>query len=81
MGIGKDGYDVPTYNDQEEKQIKLQEKVDKWWYELEESYKCELMEDYYPDDVSLMSTDDMWNGLDWNDKWGIYKGDKDEVYP
>lgn len=78
MRIGKDGYDVPTYNDEEERQIKLQEIVDKWWYDLEENYKSELMEDYGSDDA-LMNADAMWNELDWNDKWDIYRGEHDEV--
>ena len=78
MPIG-DGPDIPQYNEEEERQIKLQEKVDKWWFDLEENYKYELIESYYPDDAYLMSVDEMWNGLDWNDKWGIYSGEHDEV--
>ena len=78
MSIGN-GPDIPSYNEEEERQIKLQEKVDKWWFDLEENYKYELIESYYPDDAYLMNIDEMWNGLDWNDKWDIYRGEHDEV--
>lgn len=78
MSIGN-GPDIPSYNEEEERQIKLQEKVDKWWFDLEENYKYELIESYYPDDAYLMSVDEMWNGLGWNDKWDIYRGEHDEV--
>ena len=77
--IGKDGYDVPTYNKEEEEQLQLQEKVDKWWYNLDDNYKFELIESYYPDKAHLMGLEEMWKGLDWNDKWDIYRGEKDEV--
>ena len=77
--IGKDGYDVPTYDKDEEEQLRLKEKVEEWWHDLEENYKYELIENYYLDDAHLLSTDVMWNGLDWNDKWDIYRGEHDEV--
>ena len=47
----KRAYDVPTYNPEEERQIELHEKVDKWWYDLDDNYKFELIESYYPDDA------------------------------
>ena len=77
IGSGPDCYDgnVP----EEDKQIKLQEKVEEWWRGLDENYQFELLEPYYPDKAHLMGVDEMWNGLDWNDKWDIYKNEKDEV--
>ena len=78
MPIGN-GPDIPQHNKDEEEQLQLQEKVDRWWFDLEENYKYELIESYYPDDAYLMSIDEMWNGLDWNDRWDIYRGEHDEV--
>lgn len=78
MPVGN-GPDIPSYNEEEEKQLRLKEKVDKWWYDLEENYRYELMESYYPDDAYLMNVDEMWRGLDWNDKWDIYRGEHDEA--
>lgn len=69
---------MPTESE-EEKQARLKEKVAIWWRDLDSNYKLELMESYYPDEAHLMDVDEMWNGLDWNDKWDIYRGDKDEV--
>ena len=77
IGNGPDYYDgnVP----EEDKQIKLQEKVEEWWCSLAYDYKIELMENNYPDEANLIEVDEMWNGLDWNEKWDIYRGEKDEV--
>lgn len=66
-------------NDEEEHQTKLKEKVNEWWYDLDLSYRFEIMELYYPDKSFLMDMGEMWNGLDWNDKWDIYRDNKDEV--
>ena len=77
IGNGPDYYD--GVNKIEEEQLRLREKVNKWWYDLEDNYKYELIESYYPDKAYLMSADAMWEGLDWNDKWDIYRGEKDEV--
>ena len=79
MRIGKDGYDVPTYNPEEEEQLKLREKVDKWWYGLDDWYKFELLEGYFEGEPTLVGVDATWEVLDWNDKWDIYTDEKDEV--
>ena len=77
IGNGPDCYNgnVP----EEDEQVRLQDKVEKWFYDLDETYQRELLEPYYPDDSNLMSTTEMWNGLDWNDKWDIYTNEKDEI--
>jgi len=77
IGNGPDYYN--GINKEEDRQIELQEKVDKWWYSLDDNFKYELLEPYYPDDLVVMGMDGAWNGLDWNDKWDIYRGEKDEV--
>jgi hypothetical protein len=46
MRIGKDGYDVPTFNPEEEKQIKLQDEVENDWLDCDNEE--EIMESYYP---------------------------------
>ena len=74
IGNGPDYYD--GVDRIKEEQLRLQEKVDKWWYDLEDNYKYELID---PDKDYFMSADAMWNGLDWNDKWDIYTGEHDEV--
>jgi len=77
IGNGPDYYNgnVP----EEDRQVRLQKKVDDWFWSLDASFQRELLEDYYPDDSNLMSITDMWDGLDWNDKWDIYVSQKDEV--
>ena len=73
MPIGN-GPDIPQFNKDEEEQIKLQDKVEKWWNSLDESYKIELMEDFYPEKPSIwVEVDEMWNGLPWQDKLDIYQ--------
>ena len=60
-------------NKDEEEQIALQIKVDKWWHSLDEDYQIELMENFYPDKAQLMDLDAMWGGLKWQDKLDIYQ--------
>ena len=74
MRIGKDGYDVPEYNQDEEKQIKLQDEVQKWWDNLDDNLQFELIEDYYPDRIGIDDEDEMYDGLDWEQKLEIYLG-------
>ena len=70
MRIGKDGYDVPTFNPEEEKQIKLQGEVENDWLDCDN--KEEIMEDYYPDRIGLDDEDEMYNGLSWDNRLEIY---------
>ena len=66
IGDGPDCYN--GINKDEDERIKFQEKVDKWWYDLDDNYKFELVEPYYPDKAHLMNIDVMWNGLDPSEK-------------
>ena len=70
MRIGKDGYDIPTFNPDEEKQIKLQDEVQDDWDNCDN--KEEIMEDYYPDRIGLDDEDEMYEGLSWEQKLEIY---------
>ena len=70
MRIGKDGYDVPTFNPDEEKQIKLQDEVENDWLDCDN--KEEIMENYYPDRIGLDDVDEMYDGLSWDQKLEIY---------
>ena len=70
MRIGKDGYDVPEYNPEEEKRIKLQDEVQNDW--LNCGNKEEILEDYYPDRIGLDDEDEMYNGLSWENRLEIY---------
>ena len=78
MPIGN-GPDIEQFDRKAEEQQRLYEKVDKWWYDLDDNYKFELIEPYYPDKAHLMSTDVMWKGLNWNDKLDIYYGEHEGV--
>ena len=74
--MGSEYYD--GINREEDKQVKLQDTVDKWWNGLSIAYKTKLTEGYnlLP---QLVNVDELWSSLDWNDKWDIYTGDHDEV--
>ncbi len=70
MRIGKDGYDVPEFNQEEEDQVKLQDEVENDWLECDN--KEEVMESYYPDRAGLDDPEDLYEGLDWEQKLEIY---------
>ena len=70
MRIGKDGYDIPEYNPEEEKQVKIQNEVQKDWEDCDN--KEEILEDYYPDRIGLDDEEEMYDGLSWEQKLEIY---------
>ena len=70
MRIGKDGYDVPGYNPEEEKQVKLQNEVEQDWLGCDN--KEEIMEYYYPDRVGQEDVEELYEELDWKQKLEIY---------
>ena len=72
MPIGN-GPDIEQFNREEDRQIRLQDKVDKWWHSLDSNYQFELVEPYYPDRAHLMDVDEMWNGLDWSKKISLWE--------
>jgi len=67
-------------NREEDRLVKVGDKVYDWWEDLDYSVQVELMEIEYSDNANLMSVDDMWEGLDWNAKLDIYidYSEKDE---
>lgn len=73
MPVGN-GPDIEQFDREEEDQIALQMKVDKWWYSLDESYKIELMENFNPDKVPIIiGVDEIWEDLKWQDRLDIYQ--------
>lgn len=78
IGNGPDCYN--GINKEEDEQIKLQDMVEKWWHTLGDNYKFDLLDGYFEGEPAFTSIDNAWNGLDWNDKWNIYRDEKDEVY-
>jgi len=78
IGNGPDRYDgnVPD----EDKQVRFHDKIEKWWCILSETFKRELMEDFYPDDSNLMGVDEMWNGLSQSDKILVWEENNEEDY-
>ena len=59
-------------NREEDERVKLAEQIDKWWNSLEDNYKYELLEPYYPDRLHLMGMDEAFEGLSWEYKLDIY---------
>ena len=48
-------------------------KSQEFWESLNGNEKLELMEDWYPDHAHLLDLDDMWRGLDLEDRIDIWK--------
>jgi len=69
-----DGYDYYNgVNREEDKRVKLGNEVQAWWDSLDDNYKYELLEPYYPDRLHLMGMNEAFEGLSWEDKLDIYK--------
>ena len=59
-------------NKEEDRLVKLSDKVQEWWDNLDYEIQVELIEVEYPDDSNMMEVSERWNGLSWNDKVYIY---------
>lgn len=46
--------------------------IKKWWTNLDERIKEEIMDDIFPDDI-IYDIDDEWNRLEENEKLEIYR--------
>ena len=67
MRIGKEGYDVPDHNPEEEKQIKLQDEVAEDWENCDN--KKGVLEGYsFPED----NAEEIYEKLTWEQKLEIY---------
>lgn len=47
--------------------------IQDWWDSLEYMEQQEILSDIYPDEY-IDDEDSMWQGLDLNRQWEIYKG-------
>ena len=61
--------------------IKLYKTVEDWWDDLDYDLKVELMENEYPDEASLIEVEEMWSGLNWEEKYEIYSKSDNKVEP
>lgn len=59
-------------NREEDARVKLADKIDEWWNNLDESIKEEIIETYYPD-IIVYNLDEMWEALDSDEKLEAYK--------
>jgi len=69
IGAGPDYYN--GNNPEEDRRVKLGEKVQEWWESLDEIEKEEMLEGYtWKSD--LLSYDEFWESLDWDDRLDIH---------
>lgn len=62
----------------------LKAKTQDWWDNLDYDYKIKLMETLSPDEAHLIEADEMWDMMDWEERYEVYCGgtdSKDEVEP
>ena len=71
MSIG-DGPDIEQFNRAEEKLVKLGDEVQAWWDSMDDKYKYEIMEGYYPDHSHLLDLTEMWEGISWENQLDVY---------
>jgi len=72
MSLGT-GPDIPSYDKEREKEVKLGDEVMTWWFNLEEFEKLDILESTYPDQVGLIDSDELWERTSWDDQLDIYK--------
>ena len=59
--------------------LNLHDKVQAWWDSMDDNYKYEMMEGYYPDRSHLMDLNEMWKGIGWENQLEIYNNSEGEV--
>ena len=71
IGSGPDYHN--GINREEDERVKLADEVQNWWDSLDDNYKFELIEVYYPDKAHLMDVEEMWEGIDWSEKVSLWE--------
>ena len=59
--------------------VTIEKVVENWWNTLDYDFKVELMANTYPDEAHLIEVEEMWNGLNFEQKYEIYSKSDDEV--
>lgn len=72
MPIGN-GPDIPSYDKEREKEVKLGDEVNTWWFNLDESEKLDILEGIYLNQVGLIDSDELWGRSNWDDQLEAYK--------
>ena len=72
-------YDCYILKGVKEMSIKLYKTIEDWWKSLDYDLKIELMENEYPDEANLIEVEEMWNGLNWEEKYEIYSKSDNEI--
>ena len=67
------GPDIPSYDKEREKEVKLGDEVNTWWFNLDETEKIDVIEGVYPNEVGLIDSDELWERTDWEEQLEAYK--------
>ena len=59
--------------------IKLYKTIEDWWKCLDYDFKVELIAKTYPDEAYLIEVEEVWNGLNFEEKYEIYSKSDDEI--
>ena len=59
--------------------IKLYKTVENWWNDLDYDLKVELMASEFPDEAYLIEVEEVWDGLNFEEKYEIYSKSDNEV--
>ena len=59
--------------------IKLYKTIEDWWSDLDYNLKVELIADEFPDEAHLIEVEEVWDGLNFEEKYAIYSKSDNEV--
>jgi len=59
--------------------LNLHDKIQEWWDSMDDNYKYEIMEGYYPDRSHLLDLTGMWERIGWENQLEIYNSSEGEV--
>ena len=54
----------------------LKGRMQTWWKSLDHDHKVELTDKVYPNKVIFIEVDDMWNVMNWEEKYEVYRAEE-----
>lgn len=54
----------------------LRDKVNKWFYDLDEDNKLDVVEGIYPNEIGLVDSSELWEMTEFKTKLAVWKENK-----
>ena len=82
MPVGSSAYEPPSYNKEDEEEIKLQDAVYSWWENLSDDEQWVIIEDWVAEEELTEESyaDIMFGGMLFDEQYEIYKANNPQAF-